>query len=80
MLRDLWSDIRHAVRLAAQAPAVSLAVALAVALGIGGTTATVSVMEAVFLEPLPFPRPDELLRVVGALRLHGRAAPRQARA
>ena len=35
-------------------PIASLAIVFAVTLGIGATTAIVSVMESVFLKPLPF--------------------------
>jgi putative ABC transport system permease protein len=70
---DLRADLRYAVRRAARTPVVSLAVILAMALGIGATTAIVSVMESVFLEALPFPQPERLVRLGTSMRGLGSA-------
>lgn len=70
-MRELPVNLRHAVRRAAAAPAASLAIVMAIALGVGATTAIVSVMEATFLEPLPFPQPDRLVRLGTSMRRLG---------
>jgi len=60
---DLRQDVRYGVRALRKAPAFTLLSALTLALGIGATTAMFSVVNALLLKPLPFARPDELVRV-----------------
>jgi hypothetical protein len=57
MLQNLGNDLRYGWRMCRRAPVVTLSVMLAIAMGIAATTAIFSVMEGVFLRPLPFPRP-----------------------
>ena len=78
--RPLWEnlrqDLRLAVRLLAKTPGWTAVAALTVALGIGATAAIFSIVNAVVLRPLPFPRPDQLYSVVeliGRPRLEGAA-------
>jgi predicted permease len=59
----LVQDVRHALRACVRAPLVSTLAIVAFALGIGVTTVVFSVFSGVLLEPLPFPRPDELVVV-----------------
>ena len=59
----LWSDLTFAVRGLIGAPGLSAAAVLALALGIGPNTAIFSIVYATLLAPLPFPDPDELVRV-----------------
>ena len=56
------TDLRYAWRMSRRAPVVTISVTLAIALGIAASTAIFSVMEGVFLRPLPFPAPDRLVR------------------
>jgi putative ABC transport system permease protein len=59
----LWSDLKFAVRGLIGAPGLSAAAVVALALGIGPNTAIFSIVYATLLAPLPFPDPDELVRV-----------------
>ncbi|MPY86784.1 MAG: FtsX-like permease family protein [Luteitalea sp.] len=59
----LWSDLKSAVRGLMKAPGLLLAAIGALALGIGPNTAIFSIVYATLLAPLPFPQPDQLVRV-----------------
>jgi hypothetical protein len=60
MLRDL----RFAIRLLVQNPVFTTAAALLLAIGIGANTLIFSVINALFLRPLPVSRPENLVRLV----------------
>ena len=55
MLQGLVTDLRYAGRMSRRVPVVTISVTLVIALGIAASTAIFSVMEGVFLRPLPFP-------------------------
>jgi putative ABC transport system permease protein len=59
----LWQDIRYGARLMLKFPGVTAAALLALALGTGVNTTLFSIVNAVLLEPLPFPQSDQLLQV-----------------
>jgi predicted permease len=62
-LHELAQDARYAVRQLARMPGFTTVAALTLAIGIGATTAIFSVVHAVVLRPLPFPEPEQLVRV-----------------
>jgi putative ABC transport system permease protein len=59
----MGSDIRYAVRTLVGRPAFALTVLVTLTLGIGATTAMFTIVDAVMLRALPYPRPDRLVAV-----------------
>jgi len=58
---QLLADIRFATRSFQRNPGFAVVAALTLALGIGSTTAIFSVVNAVLLQPLPFPESERLV-------------------
>ena len=59
----MMSDLRYALRTLTAAPAFSLAAILTLALGTGANTAIFAAVYGVLLKPLPYERPDRLVRI-----------------
>ena len=59
----LFQDLRFALRSFVRAPRFSVPAILALALGIGATSATLSVVRGVMLEPLPYRDPDRIVTI-----------------
>ena len=54
-MSDIWSDIKHSVRMLANSPGFAFAALAALTLGIGVNTAIFTVVDAVLLKPLTYP-------------------------
>ena len=59
----MLQDIRWAIRLAFRNRALTLVIVLSLALGIGANTTIFTLINAVFLRPLPVRDPEQLVQV-----------------
>src|SRR5216110_1646794 len=62
-MENLIADLRYAARTLVKTPAFLLVSVLTLALGIGGNIAIFTLVQAVLLQPLPFPQPERLVRI-----------------
>ena len=62
-MMDFLRDVRLGFRLLLRGPGFAITAILTLALGIGATTALFTVVNAVLLEPLPFPDSNKLIQV-----------------
>lgn len=62
-MNSLLQDLRYGVRILMRFPGVTIAALLALALGTGVNTALFSIVNAVLLQPLPFPGSHQLVQV-----------------
>ncbi|HXM34332.1 MAG TPA: ABC transporter permease, partial [Pyrinomonadaceae bacterium] len=62
-METLLKDIRYGLRSLWQRPSFTAIAVITLGLGIGATTAIFSVVNAVLLRPLPYPRAERLMRL-----------------
>lgn len=62
-MNALWQDVRYSLRTLSRAPAFTVASVLSLALGVGANTTMFTVINALFLNPLPVHQPAELVAV-----------------
>src|ERR1700757_1363941 len=62
-MRNIFSDVRYALRQFRAAPVFAVAAVLTLALGIGGTTAIFTLIDGAMLKSLPVTDPGRLYRV-----------------
>ena len=62
-LEQLTQDLRFALRMLRRSPSFAAVAVLTLAIGIGANTAIFSVVNGVLLQPLPYPRSDQVAKV-----------------
>jgi putative ABC transport system permease protein len=62
-MHGLLTSVRYTVRLLRKSPTFTIVAVLILGVGIGANTAIFSLLDAVVLNPLPFPHPDRLVSV-----------------
>ena len=64
MFESFIKDLKHSLRMFAKSPAFTFAAVAALTLGIGVNTAIFSVVDAVLLQPLPYPHAPRLVMLL----------------
>src|ERR1051325_7000535 len=70
-MESLFSDVRYAVRNLLRRPGFTIIAVVTLALGIGANTAIFSAINALLLNPLPFPELDRIVAVWDKQPAHG---------
>ena len=64
LFADLWQDLRIGARTLAQNVGFTISAVVVLGLGLGAAITMLSVINAVFVRPLPFPEPERIVSVV----------------
>jgi putative ABC transport system permease protein len=62
-METLWRNLKHGIRLFAKNRGTTVVMILSLAFGIGTCTAIFSIVHGILLNPLPYSKPDELVRI-----------------
>src|SRR5215470_2011012 len=62
-LEQLWEDVRYALRMLRKNPGFTAVAVMTLALGVGSNTAIFSIVHAVVLRPLPYYKPNRIMRL-----------------
>jgi hypothetical protein len=63
MMQGVWKDLAFGARTQLKTPAATAAVVLTLAIGIAANTVTFSLLNSLFIRPLPVREPERLVRV-----------------
>lgn len=69
-MENLWRDLRFAGRMLSKGPVFALIAVLSLALGIGANTAVFSLLDAIFLTPLPIAEQDRVMAIFTVRETH----------
>lgn len=64
LIENLFQDLRFGLRALAKSPGFAAVAILTLALGIGANTAIFTVVNAILLRPLPYPKPERMVQVM----------------
>src|SRR5262245_26886010 len=66
-MSSLWLDLRYALRMMVRSPGLTAVLLVTLAIGIGATTTIFSLLDSMLLRPLPYDRPEQLVRIYNDL-------------